>query len=84
MKHAFPKGKEGKINITMRAEDNQAVLTLQDNGIGLPDAVDFQHTQSLGLDLVNILVGQINGKINLQVDGGITFTVTFPLNRKGG
>ncbi|MHB8091462.1 MAG: transporter substrate-binding domain-containing protein [Syntrophales bacterium] len=84
LKHAFPKGKGGKITIAIRSEDNQVVLTVQDNGVGLPDAVDFQHPQSLGLELVNLLVGQINGKINVQVDGGTTFTVIFPVNKKGG
>lgn len=84
LKHAFPEGKGGEINITMRLEDNQVALTVQDNGMGLPDAVDFQNTQSLGLELVNLLVGQLNGTISLEVDGGTTFTIIFPAGEKGG
>jgi hypothetical protein len=30
------------------------------------------------LELVNILAGQMNGAINLTVEGGATFTITFP------
>ncbi len=60
------------------------MLTVQDNGIGFPEAVDFQNTKSLGLELVNLLVGQINGTIDLTVDGGTKFTITFPVaNHKG-
>jgi len=78
LKHAFPEGRGGEVNISMKAEGDHFTLTVQDNGIGFPEAVDFQNTQSLGLELVNLLVGQINGTIDLQVDGGTTFTITFP------
>jgi two-component sensor histidine kinase len=40
--------------------------------------MDFHNTQSLGLELVHLLVGQINGTIDLAVNGGTTFTITFP------
>jgi two-component sensor histidine kinase len=84
LKHAFPGGKEGEINITMRSEDNQVVLTVSDNGIGFPESIDFNNLKSLGLQLVNILVGQMNGKIDLQVDGGTTWTIIFPVNNERG
>jgi two-component sensor histidine kinase len=85
LEHAFPEGKleaTGKINITMRPEDNQVVLTVQDNGIGFPESIDVAILKSLGLDLVNILVGQMNGKIDMQVVGGTTWTITFPLKNE--
>jgi two-component sensor histidine kinase/HAMP domain-containing protein len=83
LKHAFPEGRGGEINIGMQLEGKQVVLKIQDNGIGFPEALDFQHTKSLGLELVNLLVGQINGTIDLQVEGGTTFTITFPAVIKG-
>jgi len=79
LKHAFPEGKEGKINIRMRLEDNRVVLTVQDNGIGFPESIDLTNLKSLGLDLVNILVRQMNGKIDMKVDGGTMWTITFPI-----
>ncbi|MDO9529093.1 MAG: CHASE domain-containing protein [Syntrophales bacterium] len=78
LRHAFPEGRGGEVNINMTTAGEQFVLTVQDNGIGFPKAVDFRNTQSLGLELVNLLVGQIDGAIDLQVEGGTTFTVTFP------
>jgi two-component sensor histidine kinase len=67
----------------MKAAGDQFTLTVQDNGIGFPAAMDFHNTKSLGLELVNLLVGQINGTIDLQVEGGTTFTITFPAVIKG-
>ncbi|MFH0789357.1 MAG: DUF3365 domain-containing protein [Pseudomonadota bacterium] len=79
LKHAFPEGRGGEIHIGLTTAGDQYVLTVQDNGIGFPEAVAFQNTKSLGLELVNLLVGQINGTIDLTVDGGTKFTITFPL-----
>ncbi|MCX5855154.1 MAG: sensor histidine kinase, partial [Deltaproteobacteria bacterium] len=84
LKHAFPEGRGGEINISMTTAGDQFVLTVRDNGIGFLGSVDFQNPRSLGLDLVNLLVGQINGTIDLQVDGGTTFTITFPAVIKEG
>jgi two-component sensor histidine kinase len=44
--------------------------------------VDCRNTQSLGLELVNLLTGQINGTIDLEVEEGTTFTITFPTGNK--
>jgi two-component sensor histidine kinase len=84
LKHAFPEGRGGEVHISITTAGDRFVLKVQDNGIGFPAAVDFQNTKSMGLDLVNLLVGQINGTIDLQVDGGTTFTITFPAVNKGG
>lgn len=83
-KYAFPERRGGEIHIRMATAGDQFVLKVQDNGIGFPEAVDFQNTKSLGLELVNLLVGQMNGAITLTVEGGTTFTITFPAVIKGG
>ncbi|AKB51357.1 sensory transduction histidine kinase [Methanosarcina barkeri str. Wiesmoor] len=36
-----------------------------DNGVGIPEKINFRHTSSLGFQLVNILVDQIEGGIEL-------------------
>ncbi|OPY77875.1 MAG: putative sensor histidine kinase pdtaS [Syntrophorhabdus sp. PtaU1.Bin058] len=79
LKHAFPGGREGKITITMRSDGERIVVRFQDNGVGFPPAFDFRNTQSLGLQLVNILVAQLRGTIELVADGGAAFIITFPI-----
>jgi PAS domain S-box-containing protein len=80
IKHAFPEGRKGTITISLHpAAENTIELTVSDNGIGLPDAIDPHTTQSLGLHLVSILTeDQLKGKVTLERSKGITFTLTFP------
>ena len=52
-------------------------LTVSDDGAGLPDTVDVHATSSLGLKLVNILVGQLAGRLAMVSDGGTRITVEF-------
>ncbi|MCC4771026.1 PAS domain-containing protein [Methanosarcina sp. DH2] len=58
-------------------EDLQFVLVIKDNGIGLPDEIDFKKADSLGLQIVTILVEQIDGCIELKRDNGTEFTIWF-------
>jgi two-component sensor histidine kinase len=78
LKHAFPDDTTGTIAITLRSgSDGRFTLRVRDTGVGFPPEVDFRHTASLGLQLVNLLVEQLDGTIDLTTQGGTTFTVTF-------
>jgi len=78
LKHAFPKGREGEITIQLqRGSANRITLTVSDNGIGLPEHVDFRNSPSLGLTVINSLVEQLDGTIELDRGGGTVFTITF-------
>ena len=59
------------------APDHQVTLTVRDNGIGFPAEVNFRETESLGLQLVNILVEQLDGTIELDTEQGTQFMITF-------
>ena len=78
LKHAFPNGKTGDLNIKFYSKDENLVLIVRDDGVGFPEDIDFRNTESLGLSLVNTLVGQINGEIEIMVDHGTEFKITFP------
>ncbi len=61
------------------------VLTVSDNGIGFPEDLDFRNTESLGLQLVTVLVDQIGGAIKLNRNNGTEFKITFKeLKKKKG
>jgi two-component sensor histidine kinase len=78
LRHAFPDGRPGEVCINLRASgDERFTLLVSDNGSGFPQAVDFRHTESLGLQLVNTLTEQLEGSIELQRNGGTTFTIAF-------
>lgn len=54
-------------------------MVVRDTGVGFPEAVDFRHTASLGLQLVCMLTEQLHGTITLDRRRGTTFTLTFPI-----
>ncbi len=78
-KHAFPQG-TGQISINLDiTKDAVAVLTISDNGIGLPRDVTLENPRSLGLKLVNLLVKQIDGEVQVDDSGqGTTYRISFP------
>jgi PAS domain S-box-containing protein len=79
LKHAFPAGRDGTVTIDLRrGSDNTSVLTVRDDGAGFPDSIDFRDTTSFGLQLVNMLVEQLGGEIELLANKGTCFTITFP------
>ncbi|MDY9926758.1 MASE3 domain-containing protein [Methanosarcina sp.] len=95
LKHAFPEGTEGEIRISLyglddsrtegktaklkKGSDLQFTLIVADNGKGLPENIDFRNTDSLGLQLVNILVEQIEGSIELKRNSGTKYGTEFKI-----
>jgi PAS domain S-box-containing protein len=78
LKHAFPEGREGEISLSLRRKSKGEIeLTVSDNGIGMPEGLDYKKTNSLGLTLVKSLVSQIGGKIELYGEQGTGFRITF-------
>jgi PAS domain S-box-containing protein len=77
MKYAFPEGKEGEIDIEFHKQEDNFILIVSDTGVGFPEGLDFRNTDSLGLQLVNNLVSQIDGEITLDNNQGTEFKITF-------
>jgi len=76
IKHAFPDIKR-RIKVKLKRLDDYIMLNVSDNGIGLPQEIDFIKTDTLGLQLINSLVKQIDGTIKLDRVNGTSFTVKF-------
>lgn len=53
-------------------------LIVEDNGIGFPQSIDFKNTSSLGLQLVNTLVDQIGGEIEIKKSSGTKYEILIP------
>ncbi len=77
LKYAFRDRGTGEIRISLARDSGSYVLTVGDNGAGLPPGLDFRNTPSLGLQLVDTLVGQLEGTIELLPGTGTTFRITF-------
>jgi PAS domain S-box-containing protein len=78
LKHAFPGNREGEIRIVFHSLNENIELIVCDNGVGLPDGMDFRNTESLGLHLVTILAeGQLRGEISVDTSKGTMFRIVF-------
>jgi PAS domain S-box-containing protein len=78
IKHAFPDGHEGLMQVRFRLlDDGRCELSVQDDGVGLPEGIDLDNLQSLGLKLVDVLTQQLEGRLQITRKQGTEFTVTF-------
>jgi PAS domain S-box-containing protein len=78
LKHAFPLGTEGKIEITLRSFGEDAFeLVVRDNGIGFPRDIDAANAASLGMDLVHAFARRLKGSIEILRDNGTQVRITF-------
>jgi len=77
LKYAFPGGRKGVVTVSIKKENEHITLVVMDDGVGFPEDLDFRNTETLGLQLVMSLVGQLNGDIELKSDHGAEFIVRF-------
>lgn len=75
-KYAFPNN-NGTIYIKLNERNGNNELIISDNGIGIPEHIDLKNVDTLGLKLVNTLVNQIKGTVEVNRNNGTTFTITF-------
>ncbi|MGC1308142.1 MAG: histidine kinase dimerization/phosphoacceptor domain -containing protein [Phormidesmis sp.] len=74
LKYAFPAAKAGVISITATMTDDERFsISYADNGIGLPQALDIQNAETLGLQLVSSLCEQLEGDLEIQRSPGTAF-----------
>jgi PAS domain S-box-containing protein len=76
-KHAFPKDRTGEIRIDVKLGGDTLRLLYSDNGVGLPESVTLDRTESLGMRLISGLTQQLKGTIEIQRGGGTTFVIVF-------
>jgi PAS domain S-box-containing protein len=87
LKHAFSGRDKGEIKFKLLREENREcesddcnpayVLTVSDNGIGIPEDLDIENLDSLGLQLVTTLVEQLDGELELKRNNGTEFIIRF-------
>jgi len=78
MKYAFSGRKEGLITVSSSRRDGLIVLTVEDDGIGMPESVDFDNSTGFGLVLVHGLTRQLDGTIRIERGRGTRLVLEFP------
>jgi two-component system, sensor histidine kinase PdtaS len=77
-KYAFGREKEGRLKVNLESAGNgKYILTVADNGSGLPPGTRIDELNSMGLRLVKMLTGQLDGELYYQWNNGALFTIIF-------
>ncbi len=79
-KYAFEGRGGGTVIVAShRRSDNSFVLSIRDDGIGIPADVDYSGKSTLGLHIVSILAQQLGASMQVESAGGTTVTFSIPL-----
>jgi PAS domain S-box-containing protein len=78
-KHAFKDRKSGTIEVSITAvDDGEISILLRDDGVGMPDGIELDSVDSLGLTLVkNLVVNQLKGAISMHRHCGTQYAIQF-------
>jgi two-component sensor histidine kinase len=83
LKHGFPQGRCGQVSIFLRQQSATTIsLLLSDDGVGLPQELDWTTSRSLGLRLVRALAQQLRGNLEIRSYGGTEVRLTFQVRHR--
>jgi two-component sensor histidine kinase len=81
LKHAFRGRDRGRIQIDLRPiYGREILLSVSDDGIGLPRGIDPRSGESFGMQLIADLVDQLHGRVEVDREVGTTVRIVFPMN----
>ncbi|MCX6250430.1 MAG: PAS domain S-box protein [Bacteroidetes bacterium] len=87
-KYAFPDHQQGNIRIDFHPlpsrqkkgeyKEMKWILSVKDDGTGLPPDFDLETTSSLGMQIITTLSEQLHGKIKAEGKDGTRFSIYLP------
>lgn len=77
LKHAFHDMPEGELAVQFNPLNGRYLLSVRDNGVGMPPRFDWRNTRTLGMQLVMSLVEQLGGEISLENKNGTEFQIVI-------
>ena len=79
-KHAYPEREKGKIEINLNRRGDKIYLSIMDDGIGIPDQIDLDNPESLGIKLIHTLSEQLDAEAEFSnKNPGTKFALHFTL-----
>lgn len=79
IKHAFPGDLEGAVQVQLRRHQNQVSLSVTDNGVGIPESLNIEKSDTLGMQLVALLSDQLGASLDIHHRNPTRFTLTFEI-----
>ncbi|PJZ38934.1 histidine kinase [Leptospira levettii] len=84
LKYAYPNEKGGDIRIHLSISNQNVMLTVGDDGVGLPDSVNIEKGNHFGYELIRSLTSQLKGVFSSvsKKGEGLNIIISFPLHNK--
>ena len=79
MKYAFTGKDGGHISVSATRVKEQVIISIQDDGVGIPASISPEKSTGFGLQLVYALAQQLDGNIRIERDSGTKVIVEFGL-----
>lgn len=70
LKYAFNKQESGDIWVTMKKTDNELLLQVKDNGVGLPDDFKPENSSSFGYEIIKAFSQKLKARMNIDGNNG--------------
>jgi two-component system, sensor histidine kinase PdtaS len=70
--------KAGEIIVRLEDKGDKYLLTISDDGPGFENIVKVEDAETLGLQLLQTFVDQLEGEFQYCIDGKVEFRITFP------
>lgn len=79
LKYAFPGGREGQVKVSFtKAVEDDLLLSIADDGIGLPAEFDVDTVETFGFRLMKGLTEDLDGSFMVYRECGTSLQVLFP------
>ena len=77
-KYAFPDGRAGQVSVSLQQQEFNVELTVEDNGVGMPEPGSLNEAKSLGLRIVHTLTRQLGASMEINSNNGSHFVLRLP------
>ncbi len=84
LKYAFPGLVKGKIVLhSSCTQDDEIIIGVSDDGVGLPQGLDWEAPRTLGLRLISLMVEQLNGHLEITSERGLKTVIRWERKTQG-
>lgn len=77
MKYAFGGRDRGEIRVSAEERKGRVTLRIEDDGVGMPAAIDFESSEGFGLGLIRVLAKQLGAAVAIERRRGTLFVIEF-------
>lgn len=78
LEHAFPNGRSGLVEISVARDGSQVLLTVRDDGVGVPPEYTVDRVGTFGLQIARTLTAQLEGTFDIRREAGTFVQIAFP------